>query len=304
MKTNKKYFNARKECPLCENSNSEIFYEENFLSTNVLDFLSGYYKNRVPIEVLEGTDFNIHYCKKCDFYWHGNILNESMLEELYSIWISPEESKEKYIKSENTRDRFRIIVKLMHFLSLLNNEPLSRINFLDYGGGWGQWAICAKSLSCNSFICDLSQQRKTGGDLDGIQWINQSDFEIYKGKFDIVVMNQVLEHLIRPLDVLKNISSLLKIGGIITVSVPYAKKTTTILTKGAFQPLEHINGFTPNSLKKILEEAGFEIVRDTIFFSDINLKSIFKSKARNFLMRTMPKKYLPIKTSIICRKKR
>ena len=110
MKTNKKYFNARKECPLCENSNSEIFYEENFLSTNVLDFLSGYYKNRVPIEVLEGTDFNIHYCKKCDFYWHGNILNESMLEELYSIWISPEESKEKSRKS-HTGKKFSTMVE-------------------------------------------------------------------------------------------------------------------------------------------------------------------------------------------------
>lgn len=84
-----------------------------------------------------------------------------------------------------------------------------------------------------------------------------------KNYFDLVVMNHVLEHMDDPVRVLEKTKTVLKKGGIVYVDVPnigslaskiYGKNWKYLL------PDEHIHHFTPETLKKLLEEAGFKVV--------------------------------------------
>lgn len=84
-----------------------------------------------------------------------------------------------------------------------------------------------------------------------------------KNYFDLVVMNHVLEHMDDSELVLKKVNTLLKKGGIILVDVPnvgslaskiYGKNWKYLL------PNEHLHHFTPETLKKLLEKAGFKVV--------------------------------------------
>lgn len=80
--------------------------------------------------------------------------------------------------------------------------------------------------------------------------------------FDIIYAAQVLEHLQSPLGTLSEIRRILKPNGILYVDVPNYHTIPIMLNKDDFylnDPPQHINYFTPKTLKSLLEYAGFEI---------------------------------------------
>lgn len=70
---------------------------------------------------------------------------------------------------------------------------------------------------------------------------------------DTVIARHILEHMVDSVDVLKNWSKVLKIGGRMIIAVPDQSIRNTI-------PLnpEHVHGFTPQSLKNIMDLCGFK----------------------------------------------
>ncbi|OGY09559.1 MAG: hypothetical protein A2782_03375 [Candidatus Blackburnbacteria bacterium RIFCSPHIGHO2_01_FULL_43_15b] len=83
------------------------------------------------------------------------------------------------------------------------------------------------------------------------------------GKYDVIILNHVLEHLTDPARVLKKAHRLLNNDGIIVVNVPnagslaariYGDSWEYVLTK------EHLWQFTPNSLNGVLSDSGFKML--------------------------------------------
>ena len=79
-------------------------------------------------------------------------------------------------------------------------------------------------------------------------------------KFHAITLFQVLEHLDDPRAVLEALTDLLVVGGILVLETPDCSGITNIVTKDDYydiHPLEHINGFTPQTLRSIAERLGF-----------------------------------------------
>ena len=98
----------------------------------------------------------------------------------------------------------------------------------------------------------------------GINTITKS-FERAKlnGKFDVVILNHVLEHLKDPKEVLNKTWNLLNNDGIIVINVPNAGSLSAKIYGKNWEyvlPKEHLWQFTPTSLSKVIEESGFSIV--------------------------------------------
>ncbi|GEM_PF-1172023 len=79
--------------------------------------------------------------------------------------------------------------------------------------------------------------------------------------FDAVVMIHVLEHLPRPVEMLKFVSTLLEPAGIVYIRVPnlasrLVNRGRTALL-GHLKPREHLSYFTPETLTRALGAAGF-----------------------------------------------
>lgn len=99
------------------------------------------------------------------------------------------------------------------------------------------------------------------GPLQGADFVSE--------KFEAVALLYVLEHVNEPLDILKEIHRVLKPGGYLFLAVPnyrylhlayesiFSKLITGSLT---LHPEEHLQNFTPVTLKKIVEKAGFKLV--------------------------------------------
>jgi len=74
------------------------------------------------------------------------------------------------------------------------------------------------------------------------------------GKFDLVNMSHVLEHLAEPVEELKRIIlELLKDGGILLLEVP------NFFAHDSYE-LAHLACYTPHTLREVLKQAGFRLV--------------------------------------------
>ena len=77
-------------------------------------------------------------------------------------------------------------------------------------------------------------------------------------KFDVITMFEVIEHLDNIAEVLTQISSLLKKGGVIIISTPNSK----MCWRPALDfPPHHLSRFTPEALRSCVTHHGFQPVR-------------------------------------------
>ena len=150
---------------------------------------------------------------------------------------------------------------------------------LDVGCGYG---IFLKVLADHGFVVkgvDMSElavryaTQELGLDVSQT-WLEEAAFA--DGSFDIVTMNGVAEHLEDPLRTFREVNRVLTVGGIFSVTAPnvlfglplvYAHKmlrgnmvSSSTIRTAIFDAPRHLYFFTPKTLGKLLEEAGFEVV--------------------------------------------
>lgn len=128
--------------------------------------------------------------------------------------------------------------------------------------------------------------------------------ELCPDTFDLIILNQVLEHIPLPKELLSRLVEYLRAGGGCRITVPYATLQSPILAKGPFQPLEHVNGFTPASLRKIVTDCGLVVRKDYATHTALNATSLLRSIGRNIGARLVPYSKWPVTTSVLAIKPR
>lgn len=99
----------------------------------------------------------------------------------------------------------------------------------------------------------------------GIPTINSTfeDENLNLEKFDVVVMDHVLEHMSDPNKVLEKVNKLLNKEGTVMVNVPNFASLSAKLYGAGWEyvlPQEHLWHFTPKSLQLLLEKHGFLLI--------------------------------------------
>lgn len=280
-----KNFIYRPHCELCGSDEKNILLSREFTHPSIAEFLYTYYEGRINKDDLTGGQYEIVKCSKCGFIWQAYILNNKLMEKLYSHWISPKQSLNKKQKTEislpsaNARE-----VENISFL--LKKKPFE-INVLDFGMGWGYWCLMAKAFGYKVSGLELSQERIDFARKNGIDIIGYSD--INADKFDFINAEQVFEHIPDPLGILKRLVCSLKKGGVIKISVPEGRKIECELSapswkasKNAIHPLEHINCFTRKTLLKLGELANLEKKQSLIVSHGNDLKTYLKEILLNY----------------------
>jgi SAM-dependent methyltransferase len=91
------------------------------------------------------------------------------------------------------------------------------------------------------------------------------------GKFDIITLWHVLEHVTRPVDVLKKLSGLLAPDGVMIVSVPNFQSWQSRLFRGSWfhlDPPRHIIHFESDTLDDCLRGAGLSTTKRWAFLPE------------------------------------
>ncbi len=113
--------------------------------------------------------------------------------------------------------------------------------------------------------------------------------ELPKAYFDCIVLNDVLEHVVYPEEVLRGVLSLLAPGAVVVASIPnvrYFFNVLDLLVHGRWDYVDegildrtHLRFFTRSSMKRMFQQAGFEV--DTMV--GINPTGSLKFKLANLL---------------------
>ena len=123
----------------------------------------------------------------------------------------------------------------------------------------------------------LDVARKNGFDVKGVEvstWASefarQKGFDVITGglldatypekSFDVIILNHVLEHLPKPVEILLEAKRILKDDGLLVIGVPNFGSYMAAIKKGkwaSLQPDQHIWQFTHESLLHLLMKSGF-----------------------------------------------
>ena len=265
-----KYFVNRDECPACGSIRLTAIYQTPFDQPPIKDYLEVFYGGTVEFEYLVDATYLLYECDNCSLIFQREIANGLLMERLYEYWIDPEQALHNEQNQSGLPRYSHYAQEIMQVIAWLNKEPLS-LDFLDFGMGWGKWALMVKAFGCNSFGCELSQERLRHAALNGIESISWP--EIPKHKFDFINTEQVFEHIPNPLQTLDYLKNAMKPDGVIKISVPRAsrikrrlaimdwtlpKNSTNSLNPMA--PLEHINLFRRKSLITMARITGMKEV--------------------------------------------
>jgi SAM-dependent methyltransferase len=175
----------------------------------------------------------------------------------------------------------------------MDGLPLEAV--LDHGGDRGQ--IIPEGIASRRFVYDVSGVPPVAG-VDRISTLE----DLKRRSFDLVLSCHVIEHVPEPFDTIMSLTRLITPGGYLYVEVPLERPSLALAARsrignrwldaltarplllrladiystafrvkfGFVPPMgfvkahEHINFFTPRSMKALLERAGLEVVASEV----------------------------------------
>lgn len=173
-------------------------------------------------------------------------------------------------------------------------KPWDNIRVLDYGCGSGFYAGCFQRHGCDVLGVDFNPEMlQIAQDIFKVKGLMTSAEELLKNndRFDLIILNQVLEHVGNPVELLGQLRRLLRRGGILFISVP---NRDFIRIRGKFRagelnagnyPPHHVSFWSIKSLNTALSAAGLKALRCSVqtypemMQTEISLKTRFGGMA-------------------------
>jgi 2-polyprenyl-3-methyl-5-hydroxy-6-metoxy-1,4-benzoquinol methylase len=151
-------------------------------------------------------------------------------------------------------------------------KHLARGRILDIGCGIGEFAIVMQEAGFDVEAIDESQLAI--GALRGlrpeVKWHCGNVLEHLDelGRFDLVTMYHVLEHIPNPLAAMEGIKRLLAPGGLLVLEVPNARGLQARFKGPRWQYFErhHVNYFGPRHLRSLAAKLGLQVVAASGFY--------------------------------------
>ncbi len=208
-----------------------------------------------PVRTKDG--FGIVRCRACGLVYVNPRLPPGDLVQLYSDQvISP---AAYYVRTEQTDERsFAARVALIERW----RTPGS---LLDLGCGPGTFSVAARARGWTTVGLDVNATSVAHCRARGLDVIAGAfpHPDLAGRTFDVVAMNDFLEHLTDPIAALRTVRSLVAPGGIVFISTPDVGSTMARVTGGRWlhlKPNEHIVYFDRTTIARALAETGFRVL--------------------------------------------
>jgi SAM-dependent methyltransferase len=254
-----------KNCPACGSKNiSKVVSLDDKRKNSYLIFSELKY-NQFLDDWLELLDIAIYGCSDCGHHNYKEQPSNEMLSAMYENGeaLLPETSINR---REPTAKMIHEMNKLKKILNIKNPK------LLDYGSGFGAWARAASGIGFDVTAFEPSQERGSENKPMDFNLIHHED-ELIGQFFDIINLEQVLEHIPDPVVLLKKLKVYCKPNTLLRISVPNilrCPEENNIWNDWPYDgrrvhtmsPFEHLHGFTPKSLNKVSQRAGFRVVNN------------------------------------------
>jgi 2-polyprenyl-3-methyl-5-hydroxy-6-metoxy-1,4-benzoquinol methylase len=203
-------------------------------------------------------------CNSCGLIYVNPRLKDS--KETLDSFYAPGENSESLIKSLFDRD-YSLKRQKIFCAELKKMERYRKLNrILDIGCSFGGFLNASGKCGWNAKGIEVVYEvGKYGKELYGLDIFfgTLDEAQLKPSSFDVIRLNNVIEHIHFPVEFLSNVNKLLREGGLLTVSTTnYDSFSVLICGKEwiYFDGQHHIYLFTPSTLKKLLEKSGFTTI--------------------------------------------
>lgn len=217
------------------------------------------------VQIAQKFDLAVVRCRRC------SLVYTNPRPPLDFIWsrYSPEYFEQEYLPAWGVHagqvDSEALYQR--HLPTLESVRPYRQTNWLlDVGAGAGLFLHAAQQdgwqvqgVEIASAGVEFARSRLG---LDVIQ-AQMTEVGLPAGRYDVVTMQETIEHLLDPLAVLREIQRVLRPGGLVSITTPNFDSLARRLIGlqwSNLSPGEHLFYFTPRTLSAMLERAGFASV--------------------------------------------
>ena len=258
--------------------------------------------NTEPVKYTDnsGLDLPVYQCKQCKLYFTGD--SESTIKEKTSMLYHGQywdyNKSEFSLKSDYidpiSKGKKRNFVSQYSYCKPHFNKDKKTI--LEIGAGQASFWFEEKGFFVTAIEPDERNVRLINEKLTNGHCIHGfiEDVEI-KGKFDIIWMSHVLEHLMRPDLFLKKIRENLQENGMFFIEVPNCENTV-ILKASINEP--HTFHFSRDNLLDLVKNSGYKIEHCDFFRPATIIEGVLNRIIKNIGIKIDYFVYYPrIKTS-------
>ncbi|WP_208539344.1 class I SAM-dependent methyltransferase [Algihabitans albus] len=247
-------------CPACTNPLSRVVAEATAEARERFIAFSGKKYRGLMDPWLDQFALRVRQCGGCGHAWYAQQPSHDQLMAMYDASQPLRPGEAKHEPSPSMRREMARLRRL---------SPAQTPTLLDYGAGSGRWAAAAVETGFRVTAFEPSRTRTQ--ERHGIIVIHELDD--LAGPFDVVNLEQVLEHLPDPASVLSDIRGLCRDRTVVRITVPNLRRApegTDLWRVWPFDgsrphtlaPFEHLHGFTPESLSILIGRAGFRPLPD------------------------------------------
>jgi len=222
-----------------------------------------------------GIDVPVHYCARCRAYWSdGGPVNYDDVD-LSSYYLP---------QADAIRTRYQRVFSHLE-------RRIAPGTFMDIGAGMGfslevavrrGWS--AQGLEPNKALAGHSQRR-------GLNVVNAYLAEDTLGSFDVVLIDNVLEHVPDPITFLRNASRLLAHDGLLVVAIPpldwlrqslgalaYVRAHVRQPQLNVFAEVdEHVNMLGRRAMRRLADAVGLDLLAERFHHSPLFDNAIFRA---------------------------
>ncbi|RJR30248.1 class I SAM-dependent methyltransferase [Candidatus Microgenomates bacterium] len=219
--------------------------------------------------------FKIINCEKCQFIHISPLPKAENIQKIYPKKYYEEESP-YWIKKTLAEKDYWLLTYSEKFEYLETIITQKRKKILDIGSFIGLFLQVGKKRGWEVLGIEPSQKASRIAQKNGIptriDFFENVTFQAQE-KFDVINSELTFEHILNPVEVMTKAHSLLNNGGILVVQVPNDFSLIQAYLHKDFKkpfywvsPPHHINYFTPDSMSKLLERCGFQVIQHTSTF--------------------------------------
>lgn len=285
---------ARRACPCCRGIDAKPVFDlkaESFCQAN-WSYAASW---AATLGIDPVARFPIQKCKACGFLYAGLEPSRDFLSDLYEKVIMHELNREANENAGSFSARMRYVADLLDLA-----PKRKRLKALDFGCGVGATLRLLSDAGVKAIGFDNSDIRIGYVQNMGMQVVGDPTVLKELGPFDIIVCDNVLEHLPDPVEAVRLFASVSVPGASVYVSVPNADDAFIVAQQRAvaigcsvdmsLNPWEHLNYFDLYHLDRLLEIGGFRPIRSLSLPGSVDIglrpETGFVRRLTNALMST------------------
>lgn len=237
---------VKHKCELCGNNSFKIIYKKRGVQKKEYFITDDSY----------GVHAQIVQCLKCKLVFAYPIEEDKKIQKRYMNFIDPEYEEERWARSKNQQILIETCQKLYGKTGKLLDVGCATGGLLEVAKQQG-WVVAG--IEPSKWASRVAREKHGLNVINGL--FNENSFA--KSSFDVTMCIDVIEHVVGPSKLLRNLYKVLKPNGILCIVTPNSQSLIAKLLGENWWHIrpDHIYYFSKNDFVQLLQESGFKILK-------------------------------------------